>query len=68
MYYCCGISEKGTVSHNEDALLIGKQVITEGAYEAKLKPAVYYGSFGRSVRRAFRRSSFGELPWSDKLK
>lgn len=37
MYYCCGISEKGTASHNEDALLIGKQVITEGTFEAKLK-------------------------------
>jgi protein phosphatase len=38
MYYCCGITEKGNMPHNEDALLIGKNVISEGAVEQKLKP------------------------------
>ena len=28
MYYCCGITEKGIVSHNEDAMLIGGRVFT----------------------------------------
>ena len=38
MYYCCGITEKGVMPHNEDALMIGKNVITDGAAEYKLNP------------------------------
>lgn len=38
MYYCCGITEKGIMSHNEDALLIGKHVMTAGMIEQRLKP------------------------------
>lgn len=38
MYYCCGITEKGVMSHNEDALMIGKNVITSGAIEYKINP------------------------------
>lgn len=37
MYYCCGITDKGTVrSHNEDAFLINKTVMTEDCMERKL--------------------------------
>ncbi|MCM1133045.1 MAG: protein phosphatase 2C domain-containing protein [Ruminococcus flavefaciens] len=33
MYYCCGITEKGIMSHNEDAVLVGQDVITDGSLE-----------------------------------
>ena len=33
MFYCCGITEKGVMPHNEDALMIGKNVITNGAVD-----------------------------------
>ncbi len=36
MYYCCGITEKGVMPHNEDALLIGGQVISEGSVETRV--------------------------------
>ncbi len=32
MYYCCGITDKGIMPHNEDALLIGENVLTEGSF------------------------------------
>lgn len=38
MFYCCGITEKGIMSHNEDALLIGKSVLTSGCTEQHLSP------------------------------
>ncbi|MBE6856667.1 MAG: serine/threonine-protein phosphatase [Ruminococcus sp.] len=38
MYYCCGITEKGTMPHNEDAMLIGKNVVISGASEQELQP------------------------------
>ncbi|MDE6501997.1 MAG: protein phosphatase 2C domain-containing protein [Ruminococcus sp.] len=36
MYYCCGITDKGVMSHNEDAFLIGKTVADKGGLEQKL--------------------------------
>lgn len=36
MYYCCGITEKGVMPHNEDAMLIGKNVTDSGASEQML--------------------------------
>ncbi|MDE5569595.1 MAG: protein phosphatase 2C domain-containing protein [Ruminococcus sp.] len=33
MYYCCGITDKGIMPHNEDALLIGQDVLTYGSLE-----------------------------------
>ncbi|MDE6088202.1 MAG: SpoIIE family protein phosphatase [Oscillospiraceae bacterium] len=36
MYYCCAITDKGIRSHNEDALLIHRTVLTEGVTEQKL--------------------------------
>lgn len=38
MYYCCGITEKGVMPHNEDALLIGKYVMTAGMLEKRMEP------------------------------
>lgn len=37
MYYCCGITDKGVMPHNEDAFLIGKIVADEGVSEQKLE-------------------------------
>lgn len=36
MYYCCGITEKGVMPHNEDAMLIGKNVTDSGAADQML--------------------------------
>lgn len=36
MYYCCAITAQGVREHNEDALLLHKQVLTEGMTESKL--------------------------------
>lgn len=33
MFYCCGITEKGVMPHNEDALLINRDVIDSGMSE-----------------------------------
>lgn len=33
MFYCCGITEKGVMPHNEDALLINRDVIDRGMSE-----------------------------------
>ncbi len=37
MYYCCGITEKGKMSHNEDAMLIGQDLTDSGSAEMSLK-------------------------------
>ena len=36
MYYCCGLTNKGIMPHNEDALLIGKSVLNDGTSEQEL--------------------------------
>ena len=33
MYYCYGITEKGIMPHNEDAMLIGESVVDDGRCE-----------------------------------
>ena len=38
MYYCCGITDKGIMPHNEDALLVGGEVLTEGNAEKHIAP------------------------------
>ncbi|MGN0665240.1 MAG: PP2C family protein-serine/threonine phosphatase [Huintestinicola sp.] len=39
MYYCCGISDKGSVKeHNEDAFLINKIVLSKAQMESDMKP------------------------------
>lgn len=53
MFYCCGITEKGVMSHNEDALLIGKCVIDSGMNEQKLEaPFIAAVSDGVSGERS----------------
>lgn len=53
MYYCCGITEKGVMPHNEDALLIGKCVVDGGASEQKLEaPFIAAVSDGVSGERS----------------
>lgn len=37
MYYCCGITEKGNMTHNEDAMLIGQSITDSGASEQTIK-------------------------------
>ena len=37
MFYCCGITEKGTAHHNEDAMLIGRLVTDSGTSEQELE-------------------------------
>ena len=38
MFYCIGITEKGVMSHNEDALLINRDVIDSGISEQSIQP------------------------------
>ncbi len=33
MYYCCGITDKGVMKHNEDAFMIGKKVMSSGSVD-----------------------------------
>ena len=52
MYYCCGITDKGIMDHNEDAYMIGDKVMTEGnvnlMMEAPFIAAVSDGVSGES--------------------
>ena len=41
MYLCCGITETGNASHNEDAFLIGRRIVTDGKAEKNLKPPFF---------------------------
>lgn len=53
MYYCCGITDKGVVSHNEDAMLIGAEVRDEGTLEMKISsPFIVAVSDGVSGERS----------------
>ncbi|MBR6968138.1 MAG: serine/threonine-protein phosphatase [Ruminococcus sp.] len=53
MYYCCGITEKGVMPHNEDALLIKDSVVDEGASEQSLSaPFIAAVSDGVSGERS----------------
>lgn len=36
MYYCCGITEKGIMPHNEDTMMIGRTVMDSGVAEMTL--------------------------------
>jgi len=36
MYYCCGITDKGIMPHNEDSLLIGAAVLDSGTSEQNI--------------------------------
>jgi len=56
MYYCCGITEKGNMPHNEDAMLIGKVVSDEGSVQQNLS-----GSFIAAVSDGVSGELSGEL-------
>ena len=43
MYYCCGITDKGVMPHNEDAFFIHKQVVTEGSMTSRLPAPFLFG-------------------------
>ena len=53
MFYCIGITEKGIMSHNEDALLIGGTVIDSGISEQNIQaPFIAAVSDGVSGERS----------------
>lgn len=56
MYYCCGITDKGVMSHNEDAFLIGRNVCDSGTSEQKLD-----GSFVTAVSDGVSGENSGEF-------
>lgn len=56
MYYCCGITDKGVMSHNEDAFLIGRNVCDSGTYEQQLD-----GSFVTAVSDGVSGENSGEF-------
>jgi len=53
MFYCCGITEQGKPAHNEDALLIHRNVLTSGMWEQKISsPFIAAVSDGVSGERS----------------
>lgn len=53
MFYCIGITEKGIMSHNEDALLINREVIDSGESEQNINaPFIAAVSDGVSSERS----------------
>lgn len=53
MYYCCGVTEKGVMPHNEDALLIKESVIASGSSEHNIEaPFIAAVSDGVSGERS----------------
>ena len=53
MYYCCGVTEKGVMPHNEDALLIRDTVIDAGSSEQNIEaPFIAAVSDGVSGERS----------------
>ncbi len=65
MYYCCGITEKGIMPHNEDALLLHHTVRTEGAMQMMLPApflvAVSDGVSGEAAGELASRSCLEQL-------
>jgi protein phosphatase len=56
MYYCCGITEKGVMPHNEDALLIGRRIFDMGSDEQTIS-----GAFTAAVSDGVSGENSGEL-------
>lgn len=53
MYYCCGVTEKGVMPHNEDALMIKESVIDAGSSEQSIsEPFIAAVSDGVSGERS----------------
>ena len=58
MFYCCGITNKGIMPHNEDAFLIGKEVRDEGSVSLNIDiPFVAAVSDGVSGERSGEMAS-----------
>ena len=56
MFYCCGITDKGIMPHNEDAMLIGKTVCEDGIFEKEL-----YAPFVAAVSDGVSGECSGEI-------
>ena len=56
MYYCCGITDKGVMDHNEDAYMINDKVLTEGSIDSMIKPP-----FMAAVSDGVSGENFGEI-------
>ncbi len=56
MFYCCGVTDKGIMPHNEDAMLIGKTVCSDGSFEKEL-----YAPFMTAVSDGVSGESSGEV-------
>lgn len=53
MFYCIGITEKGVMSHNEDALLVNREVVDSGITEQNIQvPFIAAVSDGVSGERS----------------
>lgn len=56
MYYCCGITDKGIMDHNEDAYLIDNRVMTEGNVDVMIN-----APFIAAVSDGVSGENFGEI-------
>lgn len=56
MYYCCGITDKGIMKHNEDAYMIDGKVITEGNIDFMVK-----APFIAAVSDGVSGENYGEI-------
>lgn len=65
MYYCCGITEKGIMPHNEDAMLLHHSMLTEGSLQigvrAPFLAAVCDGVSGEQAGELASRSCVAQL-------
>ena len=69
MYYCYGITEKGIMPHNEDAMLIGESVVDDGRCEYTLNSpfisAVSDGVSGENAGEEDISLGENEAEWPD---
>lgn len=56
MYYCCGITDKGIMDHNEDAYMIAGNVLTEGNVDRMVN-----APFIAAVSDGVSGESYGEI-------
>ncbi|MGN0612609.1 MAG: PP2C family protein-serine/threonine phosphatase [Porcipelethomonas sp.] len=56
MYYCCGITDKGIMDHNEDAYMIAEKVMTNGNLDRMIK-----APFIAAVSDGVSGENFGEI-------
>lgn len=56
MYYCCGITDKGIMNHNEDAYMIGDKVLTSDSMDLMIEAPFIAG-----VSDGVSGESYGEI-------